>query len=97
MWFLACCLPFECQVRKELVTQRFHQDPATLPLVIAWNEEICRFMLINSHELVGQEGFSAMLNQEQMNKVCASLVCNHCCVALPAMLNQVRIMCRDVT
>lgn len=49
--------------------QRFHMNPQLLPTVIAWNEEICRYMIICGHQYVAIPEFSFHLNQEQMNKV----------------------------
>ncbi len=50
-------------------TQRFDADPQRLQYVIAWNEEIARFLLASGHELVAGEGFPHILNAEQLNKV----------------------------
>eukprot|EP00198_Chlamydomonas_reinhardtii_P005526 XP_001694862.1 predicted protein [Chlamydomonas reinhardtii] len=62
------------EVRKEIIAQHFHTRPDLLPEVLAWNEEIARFLIISSHELWGKEGFSAQLNQEQLKKVLTDLV-----------------------
>lgn len=43
--------PPRLQVRKEIIAQHFHTRPDLLPEVLAWNEEIARFLIISSHEL----------------------------------------------
>mmetsp|Transcript_450 Transcript_450/g.919 ORF Transcript_450/g.919 Transcript_450/m.919 type:complete len:165 (-) Transcript_450:709-1203(-) len=62
------------EVRREINTQRFPDQPALLPHVIEWNERIVRFHILASHELIRLHNpatpgrFNAILNQEQMNK-----------------------------
>jgi len=62
------------EVRKEIVTQRFNTNPVNLPQVMAWNEEVARYFIACSHELINTKGFSAILNQEQLNKVLMDLL-----------------------
>ncbi|KAJ9525143.1 hypothetical protein QJQ45_020666 [Haematococcus lacustris] len=62
------------EIRREVNAQRFNLEPAALPLVIAWNEEVCRFLLACSHELIDDPDFLVQLNQEQMNKVLMDLL-----------------------
>ncbi|EFJ48360.1 hypothetical protein VOLCADRAFT_90955 [Volvox carteri f. nagariensis] len=62
------------EVRKEIIAQHFHARAELLPHVLAWNEEIARFLIISSHELWGNRDFAAQLNQEQLKKVLTDLV-----------------------
>ncbi|GIL81598.1 hypothetical protein Vretimale_1255 [Volvox reticuliferus] len=62
------------EVRKEIIAQHFHTRAEMLPQVLAWNEEIARFLIISSHELWGNRDFAAQLNQEQLKKVLTDLV-----------------------
>ncbi|GLC41495.1 hypothetical protein PLESTB_001005300 [Pleodorina starrii] len=62
------------EVRKEIIAQHFHTRAEMLPRVLAWNEEIARFLIISSHELWGNRDFAAQLNQEQLKKVLTDLV-----------------------
>ncbi|GFR48337.1 hypothetical protein Agub_g10224, partial [Astrephomene gubernaculifera] len=62
------------EVRKEIIAQHFHMRPELLPEVLAWNEEIARFLIISSHELWGNPSFASQLNQEQLKKVLTDLV-----------------------
>ncbi|KAF5832124.1 hypothetical protein DUNSADRAFT_12135 [Dunaliella salina] len=64
-------------VRKEIVTQRFNTSPANLPQVLAWNEEVARYFIACSHELINTKGFSAFLNHEQLNKVLMDLLSDY--------------------
>ncbi|GLI61136.1 hypothetical protein VaNZ11_003411 [Volvox africanus] len=62
------------EVRKEIIAQHFHTRAEMLPQILAWNEEIARFLIISSHELWGNRDFAAQLNQEQLKKVLTDLV-----------------------